>query len=87
MASRRADRFQPDQAPPGTSAELAAYLRREFERLAVLLERPRLTETFVEPSKPEPYVLLLADGTSWNPGFGRGVYFWDPSLSDWYLVA
>lgn len=84
--ARRRERYFPDSQPPCDPA-LASWLIRELTTFGRLLEQPRLIETFVEPSKPEPFVLLLADGTSWDPGFGRGVYFWDPSLSDWYLVG
>ena len=83
---RRRDRYSPDSQPPCDSA-LANWLQRELAVIGRLLEQPRLTETFAEPEKPEPFVLLLADGTLWDPGFGRGVYYWDPALSDWYLLG
>lgn len=86
MANRRQRRYTPDGSPPAEPA-LRDWLLRELTVVATLLDNPRLTETFTAPAKPEAFVLLLADGTSWNPGFGRGVYFWDPNLSDWYLVG
>lgn len=34
----------------------------------------RLVMTYVAPSKPRDGQTMLADGTSWNPGSGAGVY-------------
>lgn len=80
--SRLADRYIPDALPP-CERDLAEWLIRELGRIGQLFEKPRLTETFAEPAKPEAHVLLLADGVHWNPGSGRGTYRWDPDSTTW----
>lgn len=66
--------------PPGASPEgeqLTQLVQRELERIA---EELKLTE-FLQlktltsaPSKPRAGMIVLADGTSWNPGSGAGFY-------------
>lgn len=86
MAKRDPFRYQPDAQPP-VAPELRDWLLRELTIIGTLIDNPRVTETFAEPAKREPFVLLLADGTSWNPGSGRGIYFWDPAVSGWHFVG
>lgn len=64
--------------PTDTSTEgILAYLQTELE----LLERAtrvydllQLETTYEAPSKIVDGLLVLADGTSWNPGSGAGFY-------------
>ena len=35
-----------------------------------------LTQLYVAPKKPRDGLTVLADGVSWNPGAGQGVYTW-----------
>ena len=39
----------------------------------------QLAVTYVEPPKPREGYYVLADGTQWNPGSGKGVYIYDGS--------
>ena len=34
----------------------------------------RLDVLYAEPIKPRPGMLVCADGTTWNPGSGEGLY-------------
>lgn len=40
----------------------------------------------VEPEKTMAYMVVVADGTNWNPGFGRGLYRRSGSNSRWLRV-
>jgi hypothetical protein len=50
-----------------------AELFRLSEALELAIAR-NMEETFVVPSKPRDGQVAFADGTKWNPGFGRGFY-------------
>ena len=70
------NRWSPNPAPV-TSEELPDYLFNELNRLSDILfnlDTFRLEETFNEPTKPRDGDIRYADGTSWNPGSGRGIY-------------
>lgn len=64
--------------PPITDVEsLRRWVDDEFTRLAQGLQT--VTETnyvvlYAAPLGPAPGMLVFADGTSWNPGSGRGLY-------------
>ena len=63
---------------PRSLEELLAYLERELQRLAGELqtgvEFVLLPELHVEPTKPRAGMIVLADGTDWDPGSGAGYY-------------
>jgi hypothetical protein len=40
-----------------------------------------------EPDKPEDGVIIYADGTDWNPGHGRGYYWYDGVLQSWRFMG
>lgn len=51
-----------------------------LQEIAVnLADLPKVPLRYQEPQAPEIGTLVLADGTTWNPGSGRGVYYWDGS--------
>lgn len=71
--------YQPE-TPPDTSDALvlSEWIMRELRRVAEFME---LVETgrflpmlYVAPAKPREGMLAVADGTSWNPGSGKGLY-------------
>lgn len=52
-------------------------VEREFERVQEalqLFDLIVLNELHVEPAKPRTGMIVLADGSDWNPGGGAGVY-------------
>ena len=56
-----------------------ADLKQETDQLGRVLEAPTfptmyLEETFAAPARPQEGQLVFADGATWNPGAGRGVY-------------
>lgn len=69
--------YQPRAVPPNP-AELPAFLQQELLNIArATLEGNQflsLEMLYVAPAKPRDGMLVLADGTSWNPGSGGGFY-------------
>lgn len=65
------------ESPPQDPNMLAEYLRRQLELIAVNFEMVsgiQLDRLHVAPVKPRTGMIVLADGTDWNPGGGQGVY-------------
>ena len=57
--------------------EVQEFLANEFGKIAIAflgVENILLPELNAEPSKPRDGVIVLADGTNWNPGSGAGFY-------------
>jgi hypothetical protein len=63
---------------PQSAAELPGYLVRELNQLAQAWQEASqylaLTPIYAAPKKLRNGMLVLADGISWNPGAGAGVY-------------
>lgn len=62
----------PDALRRYVEAELLEISRHMSEQVALEL-RP----IFAAPEKPREGMIVYADGTTWNPGAGKGVYEWD----------
>ncbi len=63
--------YRPDISAPD--------IRRELERVADELREPRpfvlqFQQLYAAPQNPQVGMLAWADGTSWNPGAGAGLY-------------
>lgn len=59
------------------TAELQRYLRNEFSRIAAsiaILQKGHVEFVNVAPTKPREGDIIGADGISFNPGSGKGVY-------------
>lgn len=58
--------------------ELVEYLQRELLRVSAAFQAVEdgvaLQMRTVAPAKPREGMLAIADGTSWNPGSGKGLY-------------
>lgn len=57
--------------------ELRKFVEAEFRVIAEALnevEAVELRPIFVAPAKPRDGMMVFADGTSFNPGGGAGVY-------------
>jgi hypothetical protein len=62
---------------PRKNDEVVKYLRDATPLLHAQIEeihRSFFVETHAEPSKRHELMIRFADGTDWNPGFGRGLY-------------
>lgn len=65
---------------PRSPAELPAWMTQEFQNIAAALvgSFPTLwlAPQAVEPAKPREGVMANANGTSWDPGSGAGLYIY-----------
>lgn len=63
---------------PNEKEELRAYIERELRRLSGTLisgvDAVMLPELHAAPAKPRTGMVVLADGSDWNPGSGAGYY-------------
>lgn len=61
--------------------EVARYFYEELQRvsdaLQLVQEGQFLPELHNAPSKPRNGRVAYADGTDWNPGAGKGIYFYN----------
>lgn len=65
-----------DPTHPGESITIE-WLTSELQRIAGDMDKPKFLEFEVltaEPARPQEGAVAFADGTSWNPGAGRGLY-------------
>ncbi len=68
--------YRPEPAPMEQEL-LASYVEQELLRVAEALEEVtniQLVELNAEPDRPRDGLVVLADGTNWNPGSGAGFY-------------
>lgn len=73
--------------PPADPKELQRFLREELQKIAgaiQLLADGFDPVVYVAPAKPRKGMRRYADGTSWNPSGGAGLYMYNGSA--WVLV-
>lgn len=79
--------FEPEPPPTsGNTDDMVRYLFTEYSRLASFVQivaSGQLEITNVMPPKPRGGMIRIADGTNWNPGGGRGVYWYDDTGPGW----
>lgn len=69
--------YEPRGTPPTDLEALALYLQEELSLLSQALtavDAIQLPVSHAEPEKPRDGLIVLADGTDWNPGSGAGFY-------------
>ena len=59
--------------PPQNDEDLQDWVWGEFQQIGNELAAP-FTELHVEPTRPRAGLVVLADGTDWDPGSGAGFY-------------
>lgn len=78
MAQDLTDKFTPTTPPGAEDPEaLRRWIAEEFRRLSSTLQETvalDLRPVYREPTRPRAGMIVYADGTSWNPGAGEGVY-------------
>lgn len=78
-----------DAAPNAQTLErLEQYTFEQLQKLFILadlLVSGHHEITYREPAKREEAVIVYADGTLWNPGSGKGFYYWNGSA--WTFIA
>lgn len=73
---------------PVSAEELPRYLSDEIPRLWAaiqVLAVGHLDMTYSAPDKPRNGDIRYADGTTWNPGSGQGIYYYKSSA--WTLLG
>lgn len=67
--------YAPDAVPDNTPSGLKAWLTDQLRRIANELNAPKhLDVLHVEPARIYNGLVVVADGTDWNPGAGLGIY-------------
>lgn len=68
---------------PVPQLDQPSWMNSYFQIIAESFNRIRNTFVFepvnIEPARKYDGLTVFADGTSWNPGAGRGIYYWDSS--------
>lgn len=79
--------YTPGVAPSDTD-QLRRFLEDELKKIAAvisLLAAGHIDKTYAAPAKPRDGDIRYADGTTWNPGSGAGVYVY--KTSSWVLLG
>lgn len=74
--------FEIESPQVASVQELANWTQRQLQRIAgqqQLMAVFGLATQHVEPTKRYAGMIVLADGTDWNPGSGEGVYRYNGS--------
>lgn len=79
--------WNPSKVPKVSSVDaqaLAGWLETEMAQLAsALASNEQVAEfapSYAEPVRPRKGMVVYADGTSWNPGLGKGLYSYDGAV-------
>lgn len=79
--------YSPNSVPQNIS-DLSTFLRDELQRISAAisaLAEGHIDVSYAAPSKPRKGDLRYADGTTWNPGSGAGIYRYTGSA--WVFVG
>lgn len=64
--------------PPSDAEAIPSFLWQELGFISKAMSEPvrflQVEMSYVAPTKPRDGMVVLADGTSWNPGSGGGFY-------------
>jgi hypothetical protein len=74
---------------PSDSKQLAEFVKTELEKISAALDSPNesmaLTTLYAAPNKFRDGTIIKADGTTYNPGAGSGVYVYRDAA--WHLLG
>lgn len=69
------------ETPPQDPAMLPGFLLAELQKIERAfndaIEKLNFLKLYAAPDKPREGDVVLADGATWNPGAGGGVYRYD----------
>ena len=81
--------FIPTASSAATVSDLRTWISNELLRVSNAFTTTSQTTTIpvitAAPSKPQIGQVVFADGTSWNPNNGRGLYYYD--TGGWLKIA
>lgn len=70
--------YQPKKLVIDSLPSLASSVKSEFDRIAIELSQPTdylaLKTLYAQPGRIFDGMIVKADGVTWNPGGGAGVY-------------
>jgi len=72
---------------PNTLEDLSLFVNDELRKISAELQKLVLVEYHAAPTNPFHGLRVIADGTNWNPGSGRGVYWYDASDASWNFMG
>lgn len=73
-------------SPPDEEGQLRTYLLTELQRISeAILESAKPPLFYSSPKNPQEGLIVRADGTSWNPGSGAGLYIYRSAA--WVLIV
>jgi hypothetical protein len=79
-------KYSPLEAPVEYSKEFYLNELQRISRVLDIITFGYLPETNVAPDKPRNGDMRYGDGTNWDPGFGRGIYYFDGDIPAWVVV-
>lgn len=71
--------------PPVDDKGLRLWIYAELQRIAEGAGELQLDTLHAAPSKPREGLVVMADGTDWDPGSGAGAYIYRGSA--WHLLG
>ncbi len=81
--------FLPSSTSATTVADLRNWISNELVRVSNAFTTSSQTTTLLvltaAPAKPQIGQIVFADGSNWNPGSGRGLYYYDSG--GWVYIA
>ena len=63
--------------PPTDAADMGRFVYSELQKISIAiaaLAKGHLDKSYAAPTKPREGDLMYADGTTYNPGSGQGIY-------------
>ena len=75
---------------PAETADLPGFLADELQEIETAINIKdflSLEETNVDPFRPQDGEIRRADGTNWDPGSGRGIYWYDTVAAAWKFLG
>jgi hypothetical protein len=77
--------------PPSDPAQMPGFLRQELANVQAAANRAEpyvlLQTLHTEPVRMFGGMLVLADGSDWNPGYGTGMYQRNEANDAWIFIA
>lgn len=90
LATKSSVQYTPAPVPLDPS-QLQGYLQDEFQNIKgaiYLLSLGHLDAETVAPPKPRDGDIRIADGApNWDPGSGRGMYWFDGNANTWKFLG
>lgn len=81
-------RYVPSPIPE--TGDWKQYVEQELRNISALLNvlaEGQIERSYVVPEKLIDGMIRYADGASWNPGSGRGIYRYDSTTPGWVLLG